>query len=135
MPGGVHLTCSLHSCGGLPGQAAEVDGAPTRCAPEVVNIGCDRGEACAPTGLLGVDLAVERLPATSLVKRRVVRFAEQQREIDRAFVFHRLHSSLERDAGISATPERPRGRDPADAAGVHLASVPCHLTAKDADMT
>src|SRR5438477_5245667 len=97
-------------------------------------MGRNCGEACAPVRLLGIDLPLERLPAAPLIKRRVVRFAKQQREIDRAFVFQRLHGSLECDAGIPAAPEGFAGRDPADAAGAHLASIPYDVAAKDADM-
>src|SRR6266478_1158232 len=97
-------------------------------------MGRNCGEARAPVRLLGIDLPLERLPAAPLVKRRVVRFAKQQREIDRAFVSQRLHGSLERGAGVAAAPEGFTGRDPADAAGAHLASIPYYGAAKDADM-
>src|ERR1700682_2294382 len=100
----------------------------------MVHIGCDRLETNAALRLLAKDLAVERLPAPPDIKRRVVRFAEQQREIGGAFILQGLNGGIERHAGISAPPHVLAGQDAADAAGPQLASIPGHLAAIDADM-
>ena len=85
-----------------------------------------------PSRLLGVDLAVERLPAAAGVKRHIVRLAKQQREIGGAFVLQGLDRRIERDAGIAAAAKVRAGQHAADAAGADLAAVPGDLAAVDA---
>src|SRR6202012_1022295 len=99
----------LHSVLGMtinsPRQAAEVDDAVLGRPPlEVVDVRVDRRETNAPLRLLGMDFAVERLPAAPHVERRVVRFAKQQRECGGAFVLQGLDRRVERDAGVSSPP-------------------------------
>ena len=122
-------------CRSSPGQAAQVDDAVAGGAPlEVVDVGRDRLETNAALGLIGIDFAVERFPAAAHVKRRVVRFAKQQREMRRSLrpsgsgSPHRARCWHSRGAGVG------EGGDAADAAGRHLAPVPCDLAAIDADM-
>src|SRR5258708_37102154 len=117
-----------------PGQAAQVDCTLPRRAPEVVDIGRDGFEANPSPGLLGIDFAVERLPAATHVERRVVRFAKQQREIGGAFILQGLNGRIERNAGVSAAPAVLAGQNAADSAGPKLASIPFDLAAIDADM-
>src|SRR3981189_2261514 len=107
-----------------PGQAAQVDGTLPRRAPEVVHIGRDRFKTNPSFGLIGVDLAVERLPAASHVKRRVVRFAKQQRKIGGALILQCLNGRIERNAGVSAAPGVLAGQNAADTAGPGLAPIP-----------
>src|SRR5674536_357234 len=74
-----------------PRQAAYVDGPLQRRALEAVDIGRDDVETHAALRLLGVDLALERLPAAVDVERDIVRFTKQQRKIARAFIFQGLN--------------------------------------------
>src|SRR5437016_13365603 len=84
--------------------------------------------------LLGIDLAVKRLPVARSVEWCARRLAEQQREIDRALVLQGLDRGVERDRGIALPPGFLAGHDPADAAGAQLASVPRDLAAMEPDV-
>src|SRR5665647_975718 len=99
-----------------------------------MDIGRDGFETDAAYRLFAPDLAVERLEAAPHVERGVVRFAEQQCEIGRAFILQGLDGGIERDAGVSLAAAILAGQHPADAAGAHFAPVPFDLAAVDADV-
>jgi hypothetical protein len=95
-----------------PGQAAKVDGPLPRRAAEIEYEGRQRLEPNATFGLFGVDFTCEGMPAARFIKCKIVRLAEQQREMDGFVVADGLYRSVERDAGIAlsarvATPPTP----------------------------
>src|SRR5207237_7035595 len=91
-------------------------------------------EANAPLWLFGVDLALERLPAAADVKRRVVGFAKQQREIGGAFVFQGLDRGTKRQRRVSLAPAIFAGQNAANAARAHSAPIPFDVAAINPDM-
>ena len=93
-----------------------------------------RLEANSSTGLLGIDLALERMPAARLVERLIVRLAEQHRKAHRLVVAHGPDRGVQRQRGIAAPPAICPRRNAADAADLDLAPVPDGVAEVDADM-
>src|SRR6267142_5587454 len=115
-----------------PGLSAQIDHALPQRAAQVIDMRRGGLEANASLArLLGIDLAVKRLPIARGVERRARRLAEQQCEIDRALVLQGLDRGVQRDRGMAAPPGVLAGHDPADAAGVQLAAVPGDLAAME----
>src|SRR5260370_26427135 len=75
------------------------------------------------------------MPAARLIKCEIVRFADQQRELDGFMIAHGLDRRVECDAGIAAAATVGAGRDAADATDMKLAPVPGPATEADPDMT
>src|ERR1700716_1629290 len=109
-----------------PGQPANVDSPLPRGAAEIEYKGRQRLKANAAFGLFGVDFTCEGMPAARSIKCRIVRLAEQQRELDGFVVAHGLHRGVERNAGIALSAAVGASGETADAADVEFAPVPDH---------
>src|ERR1700694_2203413 len=118
-----------------PGQPAQVDHALPRRAGEIEYKGRHRLKTKPPPRLLGVDFAVEAMPAARLIKCKIVRLAEQQRELHRLVIAHGLDRRVECDAGVAAATAVRPGRNAADSADVQFAPVPGDGAKENADVT